>query len=141
VVTLAAEPAPAGQHVVPLSELNNTLRSAAAARDTNIADIERVLSYPAAAEALAKYHIDQGQVHSAVATLTDAELTRFADRARSAEKDVQGGLIFGLLALIGLVVVIIIVVRLVAEAPPRLPTPDGGIERPGTVPQAAYTNS
>ena len=41
---------------------------------------------------------------------------RLADRARASEKDVEGGLIVGILALIGLVVVIIIVASLVAQA-------------------------
>jgi hypothetical protein len=46
--------------------------------------------------------------------LSDDELARLADRARASEKDVQGGLIVGILALIGLIVVIIIVVAIVA---------------------------
>jgi hypothetical protein len=60
-------------------------------------------------------------MRAAVATLSDAELARLSDRARSSEKDVEGGLIVGILALIGLIVVIIIVVSLVAKA--DLPAP------------------
>ncbi|MCL4402565.1 MAG: hypothetical protein M1436_07890 [Acidobacteria bacterium] len=138
-LSLAGEPASA-QHVVPLNDLNNKLRSAAAERSRNLADVERVLSYPAAAEALGKYHIDRSQMHAAVTTLTDAELARFADRARGAEKDVQGGLIEGILALIGLIVVIIIILKVVAEAGPPLLTPDAGVEHPGSIPQAAPVN-
>ena len=52
----------------------------------------------------------------AVATLSDDELARLSDRTRASEKDVEGGLIVGILALIGLIVVIIVVVSIVAEA-------------------------
>jgi hypothetical protein len=104
----------AEDHVVPLSELRENARSAGESRAKNIADIERVLSYPAAAQALEKSNVNQVQVKQAVATLSDQELARLADRARASEKDVQGGLIVGILALIGLIVVIIIVVTVVA---------------------------
>ena len=55
-------------------------------------------------------------MRTAVATLNDEELARLADRARASEKDVEAGIIVGILALIGLIVVIIIVVSVVAEA-------------------------
>jgi len=47
--------------------------------------------------------------------LNDEELSRLADRARAVEQDVQGGLIVGLLALIGLIVVILVVVIVVTN--------------------------
>jgi hypothetical protein len=53
-------------------------------------------------------------MRQAVATLNDSELARLSDRARASEKDVQGGLIVGILALIGLIVVIIIGVAVFA---------------------------
>lgn len=129
--------ATAQEHLVPLQELHNRLQSAADERGKNIADIERVLSYPAAVEALKKSNLDAAQVHTAVATLSDAELARFADRARASEKDVQGGLIVGILALIGLLVVIIIVVHFVADL--NL-SPHGSVEHTGPVPQIAPVN-
>jgi hypothetical protein len=125
------------EHLVPLRELHNRLQSAAEARGRNIADIERVLSYPAAAEALKKSNVSADQVRTAVATLSDAELARFADRARASEKDVQGGLIVGILALIGLIVVIIIVVHFVADLDL---SPHGGIEHARPIPQIAPVN-
>jgi hypothetical protein len=104
----------ADDHVLPLTELHEKARSASENRTKNVEDIERVLSYPAAAQALAKSNVNQNQMRRAVATLSDDELARLADKARASEKDVQGGFIVGILALIGLVVVIIIVVALVA---------------------------
>jgi hypothetical protein len=105
--------AKADDHVMPLSELHQQAQAASQDRAKNVADIERVLSYPAASEALQKADVSEAQMQKAVATLDDAELARLADRARASEKDVQGGLIVGILALIGLIVVIIIVVALV----------------------------
>ena len=137
---LSLTPASA-QHVVPLKDLSHTLRSAAAERSKNLADVERVLAYPAASDALAKYHVSQAQMRTALATLTDDELARFADRARTSEKDVQGGLIVGILALIGLVVVIIVVLAIVAEVRPPVSMPDGGVEHSGSIPQVAPVNS
>ncbi len=105
----------AQDHVVPLAEVQRALRSEAEARARNQADIERVLSLPAAQNALQKAGVNQDQVRKAVSTLNDEELARLADRARTAEQDVQGGLIVGLLALIGLIVVILIVVTVVKK--------------------------
>jgi len=104
----AAEP-----HVVTLSDMQRTLTSSQNERAKNLQDIERVLSLPAAQDALANSHVSVSQVKVAVSNLSDREVARLADRARAAEKDVQGGLIVGLLALIGLVVVILIVVNAV----------------------------
>jgi hypothetical protein len=114
--TVLPQNAAAQDHVVPLPELQGNLSSAAEARAKNIADIERVLSYPAPAEALKKYTVNEEQMRRAVASLSDEELVRLADRARASEKDVQGGIIVGILALIGLIVVIIIVLAIVADA-------------------------
>jgi hypothetical protein len=104
----------ADDHVLPLTELRDKARSVSEDRAKNIEDIERVLSYPAAAQALEKSNVNGEQMRQAVATLSDDELARLANKARTSEKDVQGGLIVGILALIGLIVVVIIVVSLVA---------------------------
>ncbi|MBV9081179.1 MAG: PA2779 family protein [Acidobacteriaceae bacterium] len=104
----------AEDHVVALDELHQNARVASERRAKDIGDIERVLSYPAAAQALERSNVSQDQMRQAVATLSNDELARLADRARASEKDVQGGLIVGILALIGLIVVIIIVVTVVA---------------------------
>jgi hypothetical protein len=129
----------AQEHVVPLAELQGKLRSAAEERAKNIADIQRVLSYPAATQALQKSNVNQEQMRMAVATLSDVELARLADQARTSEQDVQGGLIVGILALIGLIVVIIIVVAIFADSRP-LPSADraplsgyGGVENAASI--------
>jgi hypothetical protein len=108
--------AAAHEHIVSLSELQGRVRSAAQGRARNLEDTQRVLSYPAAAAALKRANVRPEQMRAAVATLSDEELARLSERARASEKDVEGGLIFGILALIGLIVVIVIVATLVAEA-------------------------
>ena len=110
----APEPALAQGQIVPMTELHNKLNSRAEARSQHLKDIGRVLSLPAAQDAMQKAKINSDQALKAIAQLSDDELSRLADRARSAESDVQGGIIVGLLALIGLIVVIIIVVSIVA---------------------------
>ncbi len=135
----------AEDHLVPLTDIQEQLRNAAKQRGTDETDLVRVLTLPAAQAEFAKYNISPTQVKTAVATLSDAELARLASRARTAEKDVEGGLIVGLLALIGLIVVIIIVVSLVAEATPppsssdevRASTTHGGVEGGTSIPQVA----
>jgi hypothetical protein len=123
VLTVFSMPRASGhEHIVSMTELQGKLRSVAAEREKNIDDIQRVLSYPAAEAALKKSNVNLGQVRAAVATLSDDELTRLANQARASEKDVEGGLIVGLLALIGLIVVIIVVVSIVAKA--DLPQPE-----------------
>jgi hypothetical protein len=139
VLFMSQQAAIAGDHVVPIRELQQRLQTTAEQRVRNIADIVRVLSYPAATAELAKHNINAAQVHQAVATLSEAELARLAKQARDVEKDVQGGLIVGLLALIGLVVVILIVVSIVSEAMPPSPG-NGGIKGWATVPQVAPIN-
>ena len=72
-------------------------------------------SLSAAQDALAKAHLSTAQVKTAIASLDDQELSRLAQQARAAEQDVQGGLIVGFLALIGLIVVIIVVLAVVRD--------------------------
>ncbi len=103
----------AQEHVLPLTELHRQLQSAAGQRARNLADLQRVLSLPPARDALKKAKVNPGQMHKAIARLNDEEVARLADRARAAEKDVEGGFIVGLLALIGLVVVILVVLAVV----------------------------
>jgi phosphopentomutase len=112
-VTAFPERVAAQQHLVPLDELHQRLRQSGESRARDTADIGRVLSLPAARDAMRKANVDPARVQVALSVLSDQELSRLADRARAAEQDVQGGLIVGLLALIGLIVVILIVVSAV----------------------------
>jgi len=115
-----AAPTPAaaaetGSHVVSLSELHNDLNQARQSRAKNLADIERVLSLPAAQEALSKTRLNMTRVKAAIAELSDEELDRLAVQARAAEEDVEGGLVVGFLALIGLIVVVVVVLSVIQD--------------------------
>lgn len=139
----------AEDHIVPLTDLRQHLQSTAQQRAANQADLVRVLTLPAAEAEFAKYNITPAQVRTAIATLSETELNRLASRARAAEKDVEGGIIVGLLALIGLIVVIIVVVSIVAEAapPPSLSgdtyasSAHGRVDGRSAVPQIASVHS
>jgi CHASE3 domain sensor protein len=105
----------AEQHIVPLAELQQKAHSSQTARAQNLQDLNRVLSLPQAQEALSKAKVNPNQVRIAISSLSDQELDKLALKARAAEQDVQGGFIIGLLALIGLVVVILIVVAVLND--------------------------
>ena len=107
--------AAADAHIVNLAELENELSVAQQQRAGNLADIERVLALPAAQDALAKSHLSTDRVMTAIAELDAPELSRLAEQARAAEQDVEGGLIVGLLALIGLIVVVVIVLAVIKD--------------------------
>lgn len=113
VLTLTAPLAAAEDHIVPLNALQARLRQESRGRAEDLAAIDRILALPAAGEALHKAGFDASQAHAAVSLLDDHELSRLALQARQVDHDVQGGLIVGVLALIGLIVVIIIVVSVV----------------------------
>ena len=102
---MAAEP-----HVVQLAELQQRAQASQTARAQNLRDLDRVLSLPQAQEALGKAKVNPNHVRAAIASLSDQEVDKLAQKARAAEQDVKGGFITGILALIGLVVVILIVV-------------------------------
>lgn len=103
----------AQNHVIPLWELQSELETNAQRQARDRADITRVLSLPAARGFLDKSKISPTQVQTVVAMLSPEELSRMATQARLVERDVQGGFIVGILALIGLIAVILIVVAVV----------------------------
>jgi len=105
----------AESHVVPLAELQQRAQVSQTARAQNLKDLDRVLSLPQAQEALGKAKVNPNHVRIAIASLSNQELDRLAQKARTAEQEVEGGLIVGLLALIGLVVVILIVVSVMND--------------------------
>lgn len=113
--TLPEPAAAADAHVVNLSEIRGEMKLSASQRTKNLEDIERVLSLPAAQDSISKARLSKARIRAAIADLNDQELSRLANRARVAEQDVQGGIVVGLLALIGLIVVIAVVVTATRE--------------------------
>jgi CHASE3 domain sensor protein len=91
------------------------VQASQAARALNLRDLDRVLSLPQAQEALGKAKVNLTHVRAAIASLSDQEVDKLAQKARAAEQDVKAGFITGILALIGLVVVILIVVAVMND--------------------------
>ena len=74
--TMPAKAAEANDHVLPLSELQKDVSSAAAKRAKNIEDIDRVLSLPAAQTELSKANVSPNQVNFLLPSdLTPAPVT------------------------------------------------------------------
>lgn len=107
----------AQEQIVPPAQLHTELQKAAQTRQGNLEAINRVLATDAAREQMRTARLDPALVQRALPQLSDAELARLADMARSAEADLAAGLVgwvIGLLALIGALVIILIVVFWVA---------------------------
>jgi hypothetical protein len=105
----------AQERILPSAELHQDLQRKSQARQSNLDAIQRVLSTRAGQDLLKQAKLDPSTVQKAVSHLSDAEIAKLAHQARSAEDDLAGGLIVGLLALIGLIVVIIVVVSLIDD--------------------------
>jgi hypothetical protein len=104
--------AQSGDHVVPLSDLRRDVNTAASQRAKNLADIDQVLSTPAAREQLRKANVGSERIKAAVSRLDDAELARLADQARAADQDVRAGGKGEYLFIAGLALTILLIVTL-----------------------------
>jgi hypothetical protein len=81
----------ADDHVVSTAELANQTRTAARARQANLAKVEKFFSSEAAGKALAAAKISPGQVQKAIPLLSDDELVRLASRADKLQSDFAAG--------------------------------------------------
>jgi hypothetical protein len=90
-VLLLCQPAIAEQHVLPLTELHDAAVAAEHSRESNRADIDRLLANEKIKQAMAKQNIDASQVHRAIATLSDEDISTLAAKARSFEADLAAG--------------------------------------------------
>jgi hypothetical protein len=111
---LAPGPASAGDHLVSPEQVQNALSAAAAARQNDIATLDRTLSTPAAERAAARVGVDLGNVRRALPALSDAEARDLAARATALDSDPQAGIlgtVFDLLILVIVVVLVILLLR------------------------------
>lgn len=103
----------AQSHIVSPTELQSAVGAATQARQKNGETIASFLSTPAAEKALRSTGLDVNQVKTAISSLSDAELARFAARAQKAQEDLVAGRLADrdlLLILIGLAALILIIV-------------------------------
>lgn len=90
-LTFLASPAAAEDHIVPASQLRQTLANAAAIRQKNIAAINRFFSSKPAGKALKQGGFDLKQVKQAVPSLSDQELARLAAQTGKIQNDFAAG--------------------------------------------------
>jgi hypothetical protein len=105
----------AQERIISFADLHRQLEKTSQERQENLNVVAKVLSTEEAQKLLNKAGLTPAKALKAVAQLDDSELSRVASQARTAEKDLAGGLIVGILALIGLIVVIIVVARVVSN--------------------------
>src|SRR5713101_3138517 len=118
-VTIFAIPqslfAQAAEHVVSSAELQKAAVDASRARQQNLETLRAFFSSERAQRALKAAHTDPEQVKKAVASLSDAELSQLASRARKAQADFAAGhladrdLIIILIVIAGLILIIVAV--------------------------------
>ena len=105
--------AAAQDHVVGPKELHRVVAARSKAREANEAGLERVLSTPAARQAMRQAGVDYRTVQRGVSALSDAEVEQLAARADNAQADFAAGSI-SLPELMVILLAIIVVVVIVA---------------------------
>lgn len=103
----------AQDHVVPPSDLQKDVSAVSATRQKNLAQVEGLLSSPAAQQAMKSAHIDPQQVKNAIPQMSDDELAQLSARSEKAQKDFAGGRISDrdlLIILVGIAALILIIV-------------------------------
>ena len=105
----------AEDHVVPLSELRESMILASRARRANVSTVEKFLSSKVAADALKRAGLDRNYVIKAAAMLSDDELARLSARADRSQQDLAAGalsnqeLTYIVIALATAVIILVIV--------------------------------
>ena len=115
VLSFAAAPLRAAEHLVPSADLRQRLADREHTRAQYVEQLSEFFQSPAATQALAKTGMDAAQVSSAVASLDDDSLQDLASRATDAQHDVAAGaltnqqLTYAIIAL-GTAVLILVIV-------------------------------
>jgi len=104
------------EHLVSSSELQKAAVEASRVRQQNLDTLKEFFSSERAQRALRAAHTDPEQVKKAVASLSDAELSQLASRARKAQADFAAGRLADrdliiILILIAALILIIVAVR------------------------------
>jgi len=117
VALAAADRVFAQEHLVTQAEAQARLAEAGAARQGDLAFVDRVLSSPQAAAAARSVGADLDAVRRAAPTLTDAELREIAARAAALDRDPVAGVsdsdIRWLLYIFLIVAIVILVIKAV----------------------------
>ena len=111
---LAPQNLAAQTHVVSPSDLQQATVASTQSRAANMAKLNQVFLSPVGQKALTEAHVDATQVKTAVANLSDQDLSRLAARADKAQKDFAAGSISDHLLLLIVIAIIIVVIIIVA---------------------------
>ena len=114
VISFALPPSLRAQHVVAPTDIHKELVNATEARTLNREKVNELFSSKAAQKALRGAGMDPGQVKTAVATLSDAELAQLAARSDKLREDFAAGKISNRDLLIIIVVIAVIILIIVA---------------------------
>jgi len=115
VLPLLSQTSPSGDHVVPAPDLRQAVRSAAHAREDNLAKLQNFFSSEPAKKAFATVKIDSAKVSQALSFLDDEELARLAARSDKIQNDVAAGALtnqqitYVLIALATAVIILVLV--------------------------------
>ncbi len=81
----------AGDHVVSVGDIHQSIRAASLERQSNVTKLEKFLSTEAARKVLQAVMLDSGQVTQAISNLSDEELSRLAAQSENLQNDVVAG--------------------------------------------------
>jgi preprotein translocase subunit SecF len=79
------------KHVVSVDELNRDAAAPAQTRQANEAAVRQIFSSEQAQKALKDAKIDYAKVDRAVGQISDEDLAKLAERARTVQSDFSGG--------------------------------------------------
>jgi hypothetical protein len=88
---LLTPPAPAQDHVLPLSDMNAALSRAYSARESHQAAVDRFLSHERVQNVLKHAGIEANQIRQAASILSDEDQARLASKIRGVEADLAAG--------------------------------------------------
>lgn len=114
VASFAVPPGLRAQHVVRPEDVHKELVTATERRTLNRQKVNDLFSSEAAEKAMKGAGMDPGQVKTAVATLSDAELARLAARSDKLREDFAAGRISDRDLIIILVVLAVVILIIVA---------------------------
>lgn len=79
------------QHVLPIQELHESAVRAADARTRNLAQLDHLFANDTVKNVMKDQHLDATQVRKAMAVLSDEDISRLAEKARTLESDLAAG--------------------------------------------------
>jgi hypothetical protein len=104
----------ADRHVVSLGELNKAAAGPSETRRANEAEIRQLFATVDGQKALKTANVDYAKIDRAVSSMSDEDVARISDRARTIDRDFAAGTLSDhdllLILIIALIVIILIVV-------------------------------